>query len=143
MLLELILEFHAWSTSRPEFESASAGDALLDETQSIMNIEREQGMSLFSFGMGVIIQSLRHSWPPALLIFSPAHLSSVDFKAHILTPPPQSKPDSDFSNSSNVSRLLLLLLLVASVSNAHLWSTSYWQSFLHSTSVYCLLFFGF
>ena len=85
MLLELVLEFHAWSTSRPEFESASAGDALLDETQSIMNIEREQGMSLFSFGMGVIIQSLRHSWPLALLIFSPAHLSSVDFKAHILT----------------------------------------------------------
>ena len=69
MLLDLILEFHAWSTSRPEFESASAGDALLDETQSIMNIEREQGMSLFSFGMGVTIQYLHHPKPLSLLIF--------------------------------------------------------------------------
>ena len=50
-LLELILELHAWSTSRPELESTAAGDILVDEAQSIINTEREQGMLSILFGM--------------------------------------------------------------------------------------------
>ncbi|KAI5120084.1 hypothetical protein M0805_001241 [Coniferiporia weirii] len=44
-LLEFLLEFHAWSTSRPELESATAGDALFEETQAILNVEGEQESS--------------------------------------------------------------------------------------------------
>lgn len=51
MILDLVLNFHAWSTARPEFETAHAGDTLMDEAQRVLATEREQGTSLFSFGM--------------------------------------------------------------------------------------------
>ncbi|KAH8113923.1 hypothetical protein DFH11DRAFT_283148 [Phellopilus nigrolimitatus] len=59
LLLELVLEFHAWSTSRPELESTAAGDALFEETQAVLNTEREQGMLSFLFGMRTRISSVR------------------------------------------------------------------------------------
>ncbi|OCB84009.1 hypothetical protein A7U60_g8680 [Sanghuangporus baumii] len=43
-LLDLILEFHAWSTSRPDSETASAGEALVEEARVIQRLEEEQGM---------------------------------------------------------------------------------------------------
>lgn len=59
MILDLVLNFHAWSTARPEFETAHAGDTLMDEAQRVLATEREQGMSLFSFGMNCIVVRLR------------------------------------------------------------------------------------
>lgn len=59
MILDLVLNFHAWSTARPEFETAHAGDTLMDEAQRVLATEREQGMSLFSFGMNC------HRRPPS------------------------------------------------------------------------------
>lgn len=59
MILDLVLNFHAWSTARPEFETAHAGDTLMDEAQRVLATEREQGMSLFSFGMNC------HGRPPS------------------------------------------------------------------------------
>lgn len=50
MLLNLLLEFHAWSTSRPDHESAVAGDTLFEETQALLSREKEQGMSPSFFG---------------------------------------------------------------------------------------------
>lgn len=70
MILDVILNFHAWSSSRPEYETAIAGDTLLDETQRVMATEEEQGMSLFSFGMDAIIQL---SPPSTSDIASPFH----------------------------------------------------------------------
>ncbi|CCM03276.1 uncharacterized protein FIBRA_05404 [Fibroporia radiculosa] len=46
MLLEVMLEFHAWSTSRPTYESDRTADALEKEVKAVMELEREQGMSL-------------------------------------------------------------------------------------------------
>lgn len=51
MILDLVLEFHAWATSRPEYESALTGDTLYDEIQKVQDIEREQGTFKFFFGM--------------------------------------------------------------------------------------------
>ena len=44
-LAEFILKFHAWSTSRPQVETARSADALSEEANNIENIEREQGTS--------------------------------------------------------------------------------------------------
>ncbi|KZT04478.1 uncharacterized protein LAESUDRAFT_814078 [Laetiporus sulphureus 93-53] len=44
MLLEVMLEFHAWSTARPSFESDRAADALEKEVKTVMDMEKEQGM---------------------------------------------------------------------------------------------------
>ncbi|EJC99261.1 uncharacterized protein FOMMEDRAFT_160864 [Fomitiporia mediterranea MF3/22] len=54
-ILELILEFHAWSTSRPDHESSVTGHALFEEARSIQKVEEEQGMWNFSFGMRACI----------------------------------------------------------------------------------------
>jgi hypothetical protein len=54
MLLDLILEVHAWSTSKPESESAAVGDALFQEAQNILQREQEQGMFSFFVGMPVL-----------------------------------------------------------------------------------------
>ncbi|KAL5481032.1 hypothetical protein ACEPAI_9973 [Sanghuangporus weigelae] len=43
-LLDLILEFHAWSMSRPDSETATAGEALVEEARVIQRLEEEQGM---------------------------------------------------------------------------------------------------
>ena len=51
MLLDFVLKFHAWSTSRPEAESVAAGDALTEEAEKIIQIQREQGTFLLFFGM--------------------------------------------------------------------------------------------
>lgn len=51
LLLKLFIDFHAWSTSRPEFESTSTGNTLFEETQAILTREKEQGMWSFLLGM--------------------------------------------------------------------------------------------
>lgn len=48
MLLELTLEFHAWSTARPTQESDRTADVLEQEIKSVMEMEMEQGMFLSS-----------------------------------------------------------------------------------------------
>ena len=58
MLLDLILEVHAWSTSKPENESAAAGDALFEEAQNILRREQEQGMFSSFCGMPLCIRPL-------------------------------------------------------------------------------------
>ncbi|TDL22873.1 hypothetical protein BD410DRAFT_788244 [Rickenella mellea] len=42
MLLQLVLEFHAWSTSRPAHETAIKGEAILSETKMLRALEGEQ-----------------------------------------------------------------------------------------------------
>lgn len=44
MLLDLMLEFHAWSTARPAHESDVTADALENEVKAVMELEKEQGM---------------------------------------------------------------------------------------------------
>ncbi|KAI0703719.1 hypothetical protein BC835DRAFT_1262355 [Cytidiella melzeri] len=46
MIIELMLELHAWSTSRPTQESDSTADTLEKEINGIMETEKEQGRSL-------------------------------------------------------------------------------------------------
>ncbi|EPQ52242.1 hypothetical protein GLOTRDRAFT_132359 [Gloeophyllum trabeum ATCC 11539] len=46
MLLDLTIEFHAWSTARPAFETNENLESLEKEINSIMTLESEQGMSL-------------------------------------------------------------------------------------------------
>ena len=46
MLLELIIDFHAWSAARPTFASDKTADALEKEIKSLLEIEKEQGRSL-------------------------------------------------------------------------------------------------
>lgn len=45
MLIELVLEFHAWSTSRPTQESDATADRLEKEINVVMELEKEQGRS--------------------------------------------------------------------------------------------------
>lgn len=45
MLLELIIDFHAWSAARPTFASDKTADALEKEIKSLLEIEKEQGRS--------------------------------------------------------------------------------------------------
>lgn len=45
MMIELMIEFHAWSTSRPVHESDRTADALEKEISGIMETELEQGRS--------------------------------------------------------------------------------------------------
>lgn len=45
MVIELMLDFHAWSTSRPTRESDLTADFLEKEVNDIMGIEKEQGRS--------------------------------------------------------------------------------------------------
>ena len=45
MLLELMLEFHAWSTARPAHESDTAADTLEKEVKVVIELEKEQGTS--------------------------------------------------------------------------------------------------
>ncbi|KAI0676474.1 hypothetical protein C8Q78DRAFT_24610 [Trametes maxima] len=42
MLLELVLDFHAWSAARPTFESDKTADALEKEMQAFREAEDEQ-----------------------------------------------------------------------------------------------------
>ncbi|KAI0656870.1 hypothetical protein C8Q70DRAFT_1006476 [Cubamyces menziesii] len=42
MLLELILDFHAWSAARPAHETDKAADALEKEIKGLQNTEQEQ-----------------------------------------------------------------------------------------------------
>ncbi|PCH35231.1 hypothetical protein WOLCODRAFT_139815 [Wolfiporia cocos MD-104 SS10] len=42
MLLELVLEFHAWSTARPMHESDRTADALEKEVKAVVELEKEQ-----------------------------------------------------------------------------------------------------
>lgn len=55
-LLIFILEFHAWSTERPEHESDVTGDKLMEEAEAILDVEQEQGRwsSFPLFGMQVL-----------------------------------------------------------------------------------------
>ena len=43
MLLELLLDFHAWSAARPAYQSDSTADSLEKEVKVLMETEREQG----------------------------------------------------------------------------------------------------
>ena len=45
MLIELMLEFHAWSTSRPAHEGDETADKLEKEISAVMETEKEQGRS--------------------------------------------------------------------------------------------------
>lgn len=44
MLLEATIEFHAWATSRPKFESQAAVQRFENTISSVTEIEKEQGM---------------------------------------------------------------------------------------------------
>lgn len=55
MIIELMLEFNAWSTSRPTRESDFTADFLEKEVNDIMEIEKEQGRSLNSSVYGHVI----------------------------------------------------------------------------------------
>ncbi|OBZ67771.1 hypothetical protein A0H81_12477 [Grifola frondosa] len=44
MLLELLLDFHAWSTSRPTHESDQTADTLEKDIKAVIEMEKEQGM---------------------------------------------------------------------------------------------------
>lgn len=46
MLLELILDFHAWSAARPTHESERTADMLEKEVKVLMEAEKEQGRCL-------------------------------------------------------------------------------------------------
>ncbi|KAI0631092.1 hypothetical protein C8Q77DRAFT_1074956 [Trametes polyzona] len=48
MLLELILEFHAWSAARPMYESDKTADTLEQEVKALREAEKDQGRSLLS-----------------------------------------------------------------------------------------------
>jgi hypothetical protein len=48
MIIELMLDFHAWSTSRPTQENDTTADTLEREINSIMETEKEQGRFLSS-----------------------------------------------------------------------------------------------
>lgn len=45
MLIELMIEFHAWSTSRPAQESDTTADKLEKVIKDVMETEKEQGRS--------------------------------------------------------------------------------------------------
>ncbi|EMD35492.1 hypothetical protein CERSUDRAFT_96608 [Gelatoporia subvermispora B] len=45
-LEKLMLEFHAWSSARPSYESDHTADALESEVKSVIEMEKEQGTSL-------------------------------------------------------------------------------------------------
>ncbi|THG93384.1 hypothetical protein EW026_g7837 [Hermanssonia centrifuga] len=45
MLIELMLEFHAWSISRPSQETDRTADILEKEINALIETEKEQGMS--------------------------------------------------------------------------------------------------
>ncbi|KDQ58435.1 hypothetical protein JAAARDRAFT_128837 [Jaapia argillacea MUCL 33604] len=45
MLLDLMMEFHAWSTARPAQEANQAAETLEREIKAIMDLEKEQGRS--------------------------------------------------------------------------------------------------
>ncbi|KZT64088.1 hypothetical protein DAEQUDRAFT_658870, partial [Daedalea quercina L-15889] len=45
MLLELMLDLHAWSTARPAHESDTTADALEKEVKAVIELEKEQGTS--------------------------------------------------------------------------------------------------
>ena len=47
MLLELMLEVHAWSTARPAHESDATADTLEKEVKVVIGLEKEQGTSSF------------------------------------------------------------------------------------------------
>ncbi|TFK88474.1 hypothetical protein K466DRAFT_575339 [Polyporus arcularius HHB13444] len=42
MLLELVIDFHAWSAARPVFESDKTADVLEKEVKSLVDTEKEQ-----------------------------------------------------------------------------------------------------
>ncbi|KAI0947951.1 hypothetical protein AcW1_009581 [Taiwanofungus camphoratus] len=42
VLLELMLEFHAWSTARPTYESDRTADELEKEVKAMIELEKEQ-----------------------------------------------------------------------------------------------------
>jgi len=44
MLLNILLETHAWASARPKHEAALEGRLLEDQIAQIMDTEREQGM---------------------------------------------------------------------------------------------------
>ena len=45
MLLELIIEFHAWSAARPAHEGEKMADVLEKEVKTLRDAEKEQGTS--------------------------------------------------------------------------------------------------
>ncbi len=51
MLLELVIDFHAWSAARPVFESDKTADVLEKEVKSLVDTEKEQGMSSSSMSI--------------------------------------------------------------------------------------------
>lgn len=85
MILDLVLNFHAWSTARPEFETAHAGDTLMDEAQRVLATEREQGTSLFSFGMKCYRPTSSSSSSSCGSYYRFALSIHYTFGAHILT----------------------------------------------------------
>ncbi|KAJ3516758.1 hypothetical protein NLJ89_g919 [Agrocybe chaxingu] len=45
MLLDCMLEFHAWSSARPKHEASLASQSLEEQISQIMETEKQQGMS--------------------------------------------------------------------------------------------------
>lgn len=70
MLIELMLEFHAWSIARPVHESEATAEALEKEIHDIIETETEQGRSSISLPPPQTIVGRQCSTLPLVL---PAH----------------------------------------------------------------------
>ncbi|KAI0763096.1 hypothetical protein BD413DRAFT_606783 [Trametes elegans] len=57
MLLELVLEFHAWSAARPVYQSNRVADKLEEDMKSMKKTEEEQGRSTFPFAQSTTAPS--------------------------------------------------------------------------------------
>ena len=44
MLLDVILECHAWSSARPKHETQASARKIEEKITAVMNVEQEQGM---------------------------------------------------------------------------------------------------
>lgn len=63
MLLELMLDFHAWSSARPLHESDKTADTLEKEINELMETEKDQGRSSVSHQCPTFI-GRRYPSPP-------------------------------------------------------------------------------
>lgn len=103
MIIELMLEFHAWSTCRPVKESDRTADILEKEINKIMETELEQGRSSESTSSACFIgrpMSLSSAWESSAMSLC----IYADFGQHL-----KRKLVNDWANSSTASRWPSLL----------------------------------
>lgn len=76
MLIELMLEFHAWSTARPAHESESTAQALEKEIMEVVAIENEQGRSSVPLPPPqTLVGRRRSTFPPLAGALCPTELA--------------------------------------------------------------------